>query len=266
MDRTKKSAIRRMLYTDPIWAAYAIADMQDAIFEDCEWYLDSGRRSDVEDDGLIMLFPGVQPPVLFTIGAPEAVERVLLRFFEHSRAPARIYYSIREEHEPVLNKYYDVSGDRRPMYRMVLQRPSALVLPAPTGLTRLMPDDASLLQALYAQGGDFAPDAFDPWQVTNGIFYGIKGSDGALIAAGGTHIVDWDAGVAAIGNFYTLPDARRRGYASVLLNAIVRDLRAGAVDTIVLNVDQRNANAAHMYERNGFAIYCPFVEGEARLR
>jgi len=266
MDYTQKAAIRRILYTDPVWGAYAIGDLQDAIFDQCEWYLEPGHRSDVEDDALIMIYPGIQPPVLFAIGDAEAVERALARLFAQSQPPARVYFSIREEHEPVLVRHYDVSSDRRPMYRMVLRRKDALELPSVGEMVRLLPDDAPRLEALYAQGGDFAPDAFDAWQITNGVFYGIEASDGKLIAVGGTHIVDWDAGVAAIGNFYTEPAARRHGYASALLNAIVRDLRAAAVDTIVLNVDQRNANAQQLYERNGFAIHCPFVEGEAYLR
>jgi RimJ/RimL family protein N-acetyltransferase len=249
-----------------VWGAYAIGDLQDAVFDQCEWYLEPGRRSDVEDDALIMIYPGMQPPVLFAIGDPESVERAMVRMMEHSQPPARVYFSIREEHEAILAKRYDVSGDRRPMYRMVLRRSEAMALPEVGAMVRLLPDDAQRLEALYAHGGDFAPDAFDAWQITNGVFYGIEGKGGELVAVGGTHIVDWDTGVAAIGNFYTKPAARRHGYASALLNAIVRDLRAGAVDTIVLNVDQRNANAQQLYERNGFAIYCPFIEGEAHLR
>jgi len=266
MDRANKTAIRRMLYTDPVWGAYAIGDLQDAIFDQCEWYLEPGQRSDVEDDALIMIYPGMQPPVLFSIGEPEAVGRALVHMFDKSQPPASVYFSIREEHETVIGRYYDVSGDRRPMYRMVLRRAEAIALPRVPQMVRLLPDDASRIEALYTQGGEFAPDAFDPWQITNGVFYGVEGHSGELIAVGGTHIVDWDAGVAAIGNFYTEPAARRHGYASALLNAIVRDLRAAAVDTIVLNVDQRNANAQLLYERNGFAIHCPFVEGEAHLR
>ncbi|MCB0162454.1 MAG: GNAT family N-acetyltransferase, partial [Caldilineaceae bacterium] len=85
--------------------------------------------------------------------------------------------------------------------------------------------------------------------------------DGALLAAGGTHIVNWELGVGAIGNMYTRPDSRGRGYAGVVLAAIVNTLRAGGVDNIVLNVDQRNEPARRIYEKYGFRIHCPYVEG-----
>jgi ribosomal protein S18 acetylase RimI-like enzyme len=151
------------------------------------------------------------------------------------------------------------------MLRMVLRRATDLSVPEVTNLVSLHSDDAARLLALYSRGGDFAPDAFDAAQIANGVFYGVEDANGDLIAAGGTHIVDWDAGIGAIGNFYTRPDHRRKGLAGVLLHANVRDLRAGNVDTIVLNVDERNTNAAALYERHGFAVHCPFVEGVGRL-
>lgn len=246
--------IRRILYEDPIWAAYAIADLQPEVVESCTWTIGEGCEG---SQGLIMTYGGLNPPVLFAVGPADAVARAM----ESVAQPDRLYVSIRNEHEPVIARWYDLDADRRPMYRMVLRRADQMNVPVVDGLVRLHVDDAPRLRQLYAQGGDFAPDAFDPWQIRNGVFYGIEGDDGGLVAAGGTHIVDWDAGVGAIGNFYTRPDARRHGYASALLAAIVRDLSVGYVDTIVLNVDQRNEAAGFLYERHGFVIHCPFVEG-----
>lgn len=246
--------IRRILYEDPIWAAYAIADLQPEVVEACSWAIGEGNEG---RRGLIMTYCGLKPPVLFACGPAVAVARAM----ESVALPDAYYVSMRNEHEPVIARWYDLSADRRPMYRMVLRRADQMNVPVVDGLVRLHVDDAPRLQRLFAQGGAFAPDAFDPWQIRNGVFYGIEGSGGELEAAGGTHIVDWDAGIGAIGNFYTRLDARRHGYASALLAAIVRDLSVGYVDTIVLNVDQRNEAAGMLYERHGFVIHCPFVEG-----
>lgn len=255
-----------MLYTDPAWAAYALADLQDAVYDSCEWYLESGRTSAVDDDGLIMLYNALRPTVLFSIGSGDAVARALARMVHHRQPPASVYLTIRLEHEAAVSEHYTIGDDRREMYRMVFSRANVQVLPTPRGMVRLLPDDARRVQALIADGGEFAPDAFDPWQMSNGVFYGVEDTRGGLLAVGGTHIVDWDAGVGAVGSFYTRPEARRHGLATVILNAVVGDLRAGGVDLIVLNVDQRNANAAHLYEQNGFKIYCPYIEGVAHLK
>lgn len=246
--------LRRILYEDPVWNAYAVADLQPAVVERCTWATADGSDG---RHGLVMIFSGFTPAYLFATGPADAVAHAL----DQMALPDSISVSIRNEHEPVVARWYDFSGDRRPMYRMVLRRANQVIESEVDGLVRLHGDDTPRLLRLYAQGGDFAPDAFHPWQVTNGVFYGIEGEDGELLAAGGTHIVDWDAGIGAIGNFYTRADGRRRGYASALLAAIVRDLGAGHVDTIVLNVDQRNQAANMLYERHGFVIHCPYVEG-----
>ena len=254
--------IRRILYKDPIWSAYAIADLNPAVADSCVWYTGEGAPNGDEGVGeaVVMFFCAFQPPVLFVTGPVHAVAHAL----QSAQLPEEAYVSIRGEHESLLMSYYDFAADRRPMVRMVLRRgeqPKANPVP---GLVRLHSDDFARLKVLYAQGGAFAPDAFDAYQLASGVFYGVEGQGGELLAAGGTHIVDWEAGIGAIGNFYTRGDARRHGYASALLSAIVRDLSAGFVDTIVLNVDQRNVDANHLYERHGFVVHCPFVEGAGK--
>ncbi len=253
------SLLRRILYDDPVWSAYAIADLQPAMVDSCTWATSAGSDG---HSGLVMFYCGLTPPVLFATGPADAIAHAL----ETVALPDAVYVSIRNEHEPIVARWYDLSGDRRPMYRMVLRRAEQINVPVVDGLVRLHGDDAARLQRLYAEGGPFAPDAFDPWQVTNGVFYGIEDAAGELVAAGGTHIVDWDAGIGAIGNFYTRKDVRRHGYASALLAAIVHDLGVSYVDTIVLNVDQRNQAASTLYERHGFVVHCPFVEGVGQRR
>lgn len=253
--------IRRILYTDPIWAAYAIADLQPAYAAYCTW-----RAAANGGDALTMFYRGLTPPVLFSMGAPEVVGGLLAAQAEEGVLPAAAYMSIPDTHAETVDAYYDLSADRRPMLRMALRRAVEVVAPPVPGLVLLHRDDVPRLRALYAVGGNFAPDAFQPAQVARGVFYGIEGPKGELLAAGGTHIVDWDAGIGAIGNFYTRPDQRHKGFAGALLAAIVRDLRKNFVDTIVLNVDQRNADAGRLYERHGFVVHCPFIEGVANRR
>ena len=145
--------------------------------------------------------------------------------------------------------------------------------------------DGHRLQTLYRHGGDFAPDGFAAYQLDDGYFFGIEDTDGVLAALGGTHIVyrldrprpsDWNdslhqhgdaldgilaQGVAAVGNFYTKPDFRGRGYGKAVTAAIIRALRVDGYGMIVLNVSERNIAARSLYERLGFTTHCQFVEG-----
>ncbi len=122
------------------------------------------------------------------------------------------------------------------------------------------------IRELHAQGGDFTPDAFAPYQAEDGTFFGVADERGRLLAVGGTHVVDWGAGVAGIGNMYTHPEHRGKGLGAMVLCAIVKKLIRGGVTNIVLNVDERNVGAWRLYEKQGFEVYCPYLEGPGRRR
>lgn len=154
------------------------------------------------------------------------------------------------------------------MWRMVWEGPERRLpsLADVARVQRLGPADAPALQRLYAQGGPFAPDAFDPYQLDNGLFYGVWEGPEELAAAGGTHIVNQAEQVAAIGNVYTRPDRRRQGLARAITQALVAGLQAADIRLVVLNVDQRNQAARTLYDALGFRVHCPYVEGVAVRR
>jgi ribosomal protein S18 acetylase RimI-like enzyme len=253
--------VERILFADPIWAAYAIADLQPAMAGHCRWLTAHGA----EGDALALIYRGLQPPILLTVGAPA----VLAELLDGSRAelPPAIYASIRNEHQPAVSRYYDLSADTRPMWRMVLADAQVAEHAASSahrsGLTavRLAGAQTEDVLRLLAHGGPFSPDAFSPAQIDQGVFFGIyEGAD--LLAVGGTHIVDRTAAIAAIGNMYTHPHARRRGHSAAILRAIVGDLLRQKIDTIVLNVDQRNRGAQALYRAHGFVMHTAYTEGK----
>jgi ribosomal protein S18 acetylase RimI-like enzyme len=245
------AAIRALLNSDPVWAAYALADLQPAFEPYCEWRLAADGR------GLALVFTGLSIPTFYAFGPAASVAQAM----DDIELPARIYATVREEHWPVIERRFDFSADSRPMWRMAMPADAAIDPSEDPRLVRLTVEDSPRLEALYRRGGPFAPDAFDAYQVENGVFYGVVDEDGGLAAAGGTHIVDWTHGVAAIGNMYTRPDQRRRGHARLVIQALVAALQTGGVNNIVLNVDQRNAGARQLYAEFGFEIYCSYWEG-----
>ena len=84
-----------------------------------------------------------------------------------------------------------------------------------------------------------------------------------MVAAAGTHLISPTYGVAAVGNIFTHPGCRSRGYATAATSAVVAELQSRGIRDIVLNVSQENAAAIRIYERLGFERYCPFFDGMA---
>uniref|UniRef100_A0A7C1JXT6 GNAT family N-acetyltransferase n=1 Tax=Caldilinea aerophila TaxID=133453 RepID=A0A7C1JXT6_9CHLR len=274
MNAERRTQIANLLASDVIWSAYALADLQPEMAPYCRWFVHENENG----RGVALLYSGLAPPVLFMHGDPAALDAAI----DGAELPETVYLSIQEAHEPVIARRYRCV-ERRPMWRMalhetaftaeaqqhravhnrsdVLQRSS--VLDATWRLRRLTAADAVQVEKLFAHDGPFTPDAFAPRQIESGVFYGVEDPAGELIAVGGTHVVDFSTRIAAIGNMYTRPDLRGRGAGRGVLRAIITTLKASGVETIVLNVDQRNDAAQRLYEQFGFVVHCPFIEGIA---
>ena len=129
---------------------------------------------------------------------------------------------------------------------------------------RITPADLNALNTLYA-GGE-TPGAFAPFQIEQGVFYGVE-LDGRLVAAAGTHLVAPSEGVAAVGNVYTDRAYRGQGLAQLCTSAVVAHCFDLGIRDVVLNVDSRNAPAIAAYRRLGFRQHRAFYEARGeRMR
>lgn len=249
---TDKSKILTYLKTDRLYAAYAIGDLEPGMFEQCAWAgaIRVGRMA-----ALALHFRGLTIPAFFLMGAPEGL-RVI---FERTLRPERVYLTCREAHVPVTRDFYTWDFET-PMWRMAVDAASF----RPTGgeCVRLTPAHADQLATLFALGGG---DAFAPAQMEHGVFYGVLEGN-RVIAVAGTHLVSPTYGVAAVGNIFTHPDYRSRGYGAATTSAVLAELLQSGIRDVVLNVEQHNLGAIRIYERLGFVRYCPFVEGTATAR
>ena len=169
-------AVRDILSQDPVWAAYAIADLRPDLARYCRWMVGP------DASGLALLFTGLEPPILLSAGTPDGVAAAL----NDAELPDEVFLSIRTSHLPAVRRHYP-RIDRHDMLRMALapgQNVPAPLMPA----VPLSSADEHRLQTLYRHGGEFAPDAFTVSQLHDGYFFGIEDENGALAAAGGTHI------------------------------------------------------------------------------
>jgi GNAT superfamily N-acetyltransferase len=249
---TDKSDILAYLETDRLYAAYAIGDLDQVMFEETSW---AGAEEAGRLRALALSFRGLEPPALFLMGDPDGL-RVILEYGLH---PERAYLTCRSTHLAAAGSVYRWE-ELTSMWRMAI-RPADF-RPAEGDSHRLAPAQSGQLAKLYALGG---ADAFSPAQMEHGVFYGVA-VERRLVAAAGTHLVSPTYGVAAVGNVFTHPNHRCRGYATVTIGAVVAELVRLGIRDIVLNVSQSNGDAIRIYERLGFERYCAFVEGPAVLR
>jgi predicted GNAT family acetyltransferase len=127
--------------------------------------------------------------------------------------------------------------------------PAAFAPPSAVEVVRrLVEADAADLNRLYAIEEDGL--RYSGRQVVEGVYYGAH-NRGRLVAAAGTHIFSSREGVGVIGNVFTHPDFRGRGFGSAVTAAVAAHLLK-TCDLIVLNVDPANRTARHIYDNLGF--------------
>jgi ribosomal protein S18 acetylase RimI-like enzyme len=245
-----KACILSYLETERSYAAYAIGDLEDSFFVQCEWYAAQGKG---EIKALALLFHGLKPPALFLMGEANGLKALL----EEQVIAPHVYFNCRPEHLDVTFECY-AWARAIPMWRMALDTDQYVCEYAMC--ERLGPRSLGALQELYTLGGG---DAFTEAQLAQGVFYGITLS-GKLVAAAGTHLVSRTYGVAAVGNVFTRPEYRNRGYGTQVTSLVVTELRRMGISDIVLNVAQENRTAIGLYERLGFRRTCAFFEGPAQ--
>jgi ribosomal protein S18 acetylase RimI-like enzyme len=246
---TNKEKILAFLMHEHLYAAYAIGDLEPDLFAQTEWV---GAEKSGHLIAMSLCFRGLQPPALFLMGANEGLDEI----FEAGNRPENVYLLCRLEHYLTTKKYYSWKK-RLPMWRMVTD---------PVRFQAVDGDPIRLntthIDQLVDLFGDEGADAFSPSQVPSGVFYGIF-QNNHLVSAAGTHLVSPTFNIAAVGNIYTLPDYRGKGYGTQTTSAVVSELIRQGIEDIVLNVEQDNLPANRLYDRLGFERYCPFYEGLA---
>jgi hypothetical protein len=126
---------------------------------------------------------------------------------------------------------------------------------------RLGPEHLEDVIDLY---GHASRTYFTPDRLAREIYFGIYAGD-KLVSAAGTHVRSRRSGVAAVGNVLTRIAYRDRGMATSVTSAVTAAALEEHPD-VVLNVRQENAPAVAVYERLGYHVHAPFIEGPAVRR
>jgi ribosomal protein S18 acetylase RimI-like enzyme len=240
---TDRSSIRPFLEREREWALYALADLDEGLFEQCDWW---GCG-----DGLALVFHGLDIRPIFLMGSASEVRALL------SALPTASGYLNLQPHMLSCAEGLYVFRHRHEMRRMMLGH----FVPRPGNTRTLTPADLADIESLYASG-DNAATAFAPVQLKTGLFRGIR-EDGVLVAVAGVQAISLAEGVAAVGNVFVREDRRGRGLARAVLSDTVAAVLDAGVRTIGLNVEHSNASAVRAYEALGFRTVLQYVEGMA---
>ncbi len=243
---TDHALVRSFLDRDRIFAAYALADLEDRHDGRARWGI---ARAGDEVVSLVLEFGGPSPQPLFISGRDDGVEAILRDVIK----PSIAYLAYLPPSDRAVTTRYRIEPGPQ-MVRMWLDRSTFRPAEDP-GVVPLSASDAGELNRLYRLGfGSWlAPQA-----IAEGIYYGIR-VNGRLVAAAGTHVIGRNARIAVVGNVLTQPEFRGRGYAQATTAAVTAHLLEFC-DHVVLNVRADNPPALNVYARLGYAEHVRFEE------
>lgn len=236
-------AIRARLRHEWAYAAYAVGQLSPRLFPLVTCWEARGRSG----EALVLFSRGGLGDAVFMSGDPEALAAIL----SLHRGPRHNFATFRPEHLPAMQRYFQVANDQ-PMIRMAVNRATfqPVVPPSRCGVSvrRLSAADAHLVNRLYNSEGQ--PTFYSSGHIEQGMYHGVFAGR-QLVAVAGTHVVSPDEGVGVVGNVFTHPGQRGRGFATLATGATTGALLALCTD-VALTVDPTNEPAVCAYRRLGY--------------
>jgi GNAT superfamily N-acetyltransferase len=238
-------AIRELLLPDRAYSAYALAQLEPALFRLAEWYTASGP----DGRALLLHSRGGLGRALFTLGHPTALEAAL----SLHPGPRFSFGSLRPEHRSVIQKYFVFT---RPQTMLRMSVSSEAFRPSESSAVRLTGRDISQVNRLYA--AESGSSSYQPRHIDEGVYHGVF-IDGFLVSIAGTHVVSYSEGVAVVGNVFTHPMYRGGGLATIATGATTATLLERC-PLVVLTVESENEPAVRVYKRLGYETRCTLHE------
>lgn len=244
--------IRSILAPRVEYTAYALGQLEPALFPRTRWLYARGTTG----TGLVLHSRGGLGDATFVLGDPDAVSAIL----SIHPGTAQTYATCQPQHLEVLRRYYRLAN-QQPMIRMAVRRDQ--FNPVVSQHTAVLSGiDIRKVNGLYSS--ESGPSYYIPEHIDNGVYRGVV-EEGRLVAIAGTHVVSRQEGVAVVGNVFTHPGFRGKGYATATTSAVTETL-LDYCDHVVLTVDPNNFAAVAAYARLGYREVCQLVEASAARR
>ena len=246
--------VYQILKTDRIWAGYAICDLESPLWERSAFYCVHRGKS----CALVLHVDTKSFQVLTAFGITEGVNAAWLQI----PLPEKAWISLRTETEMKhFCRFYHVN-DLQSMWRLHLPKFSARISAHNYPVTQLGVDRQPEIEILLREHEECA---YSPEQLQRGVFFGVE-DRGKIVSLVGTHVVSAKYKLAAVGNAFTHPKYRSKGYFRTCLSAVLDRLFSMGITDVVANVIQDNLPSLKGALSVGFKKYCPYWEGIAYRR
>ncbi|HYM16553.1 MAG TPA: GNAT family N-acetyltransferase [Dehalococcoidia bacterium] len=247
-----REQIRQILEGRRPYAAYALGQLEPALFRMTRWWLSASLQS----QALLLHSTGGLGNATFAMGEAGALGALL----SVHPGPRHTFLTCEVSHLETVLRHFSLD-QRQTMIRMQAT-PQSFRPAVDASVRRLTSDDLREINRLYRTDG--VPSFYSARQIDDAVYFGAE-RDGRLVAIAGTHVISSASAIAVVGNVYTHPQYRNQHLAQATTGAVTAQLLRFCRE-VVLSVDPTNASAVRAYERLGYAEVARLIEGAAIRR
>ena len=250
---TNKHSIEQYLLNFPNLNYYHIGDLDDFFWPHTTWY---ANKKEKDINAICLLYSGFEPPSFLCIFNENKTEMEELIIDIIPSLPDEFYAHFSPGLEDLFEPYYQLEhhGEYEKMY---VDKADFIEFPDRKPAENLTSSNLSETQEFFDKA--YPGNWFGSRMLETGQYMGIRNDAGDLICVGGVHVYSEKYDIAVIGNIATLPDQRKQGLGTSLLNALCKKLFS-KVSGIGLNVRSDNKSAIDIYEKLGFRFQAKYHE------
>ncbi len=242
LNRGERKRLEEFLLEDRVFNSYLLCDLSSSK-KDFEWYVCENNRG----FSVAVKYRLPKSTFIFSTGNTGGLSSILEKI-KFNKA----LISCPHEHLKIYLSKFGISSVKE-MYKMFLSpqdfKPH-MMKPA----RKVKPIDMERINDFYLKQGVIS---WHPSQLREGVYCCIE-EGGKLICVAGTHCVSAKYFLAVLGNIYTVPEKRGRGYASSTVSFLLKELFK-KYTLITLNVNKENLAAVRLYKKLGFKIHCTYA-------
>lgn len=243
---------------DPVMFAYHLGDLDDFLFDRCQWGATYHKSTRIDECILIYRAPFGSAVLAFGLSDrfPASLEQAV------GLLPDPFFGHFFADYRPILHRVFQEerlsTSARMKLERFVPHHDDSDL----SSIRRLVPDDWLALTEFYHEA--FPDSYFEPRMLETGKYFGWI--DRRQIAAvAGVHVYSPQYRVAALGNIATHPGYRGRGIATRLTSRLTAELSSEGL-LVCLNVADNNLPALRCYDKLGFVRAFFFEESRFSLK
>lgn len=244
-----------LLRQNRLESAYALGDLQPPFRERSQFTL----AQQGSNWAILLWYRTSTFTALLPFGAADGIKAILEA--QSSWPKACIVANMDDQYRQVLGQRYRFSNEQ-PMIRIAIETGQLQAQSNDTQIEQLEDQHLGELSAFYTMND---VPTFSPDQLHNGLYYGVR-RHGALVAVGGTHLINQRDQLATIGNVYTDPALRGNGYVRTIIAKLTQSLFDQGCTNIIHDVKSNDFATRQIYEPLGYRQVGSFWEGTARLR